>query len=104
MTAYLVNHTKKKRIFAKREDELRHAIRHEYSEEKIAQAAEKLRAARFAVLKAKFSRFSVLPASSFSLDELAERDPAVAAWVNMTAIEIASKYGFGKERESEISD
>jgi hypothetical protein len=92
MVAYLVNHTKKKRIFRKREEELRHAVRHNFSRAKIEKAAEKLRGAKFAVFKAKFSQFSVLPAHAFSLDDLAEEKPFVKRWVSMSVDEIIAEY------------
>ena len=75
MTAYLVNHTKKHKIFRQREEELRHTIRHEFSVEKIEKAAERLR-----------------QASQFSLEELATETPMVQPCVTMTTDEIVQEY------------
>jgi hypothetical protein len=92
MTAYIPNHRKKARTFRKREEELRHAIKHGLGADKIHRAAERLREARFATFKSHFSQHSVLPASQFSLEEVAERDPSVASWMNMSPEEIIAKY------------
>jgi hypothetical protein len=75
MTAYIANHRKKIKIFHKREEELRHAIRHGLGDERIRRAAERLREAKFAVFKANFSQRSVLPAHDFSVEKAAEVDP-----------------------------
>jgi hypothetical protein len=65
VTAYLAHHQKKRRIFHKREKELRHAINHNYSQEKIVKAVNKLREAKLNVFKSEFSKNSVLPASNY---------------------------------------
>ena len=92
MTAYIATHRKKGRIFRKREEELRHAIKHGSSVDKLHRAAERLREAKFAVFKSKFSERSVLPASQFSLEDVAEQDPSVARWVAMSLEEIIAQY------------
>ena len=92
MTAYIANHRKKTRIFRKREEELRHAIRHGLSVDKLHRAAERLKEAKFAVFKSKFSQGSVLPASQFSPEEMAVGDPSVARWLNISPEEIIAKY------------
>jgi len=86
MTAYVANHQKKKRIFEKREQELRHLIKHGSSYEKIAKAAEKLRAARLAIFKSEYSRLSILPAHTY--------EPGVEArqWEIISTDEIVEKY------------
>ena len=86
MTAYIANHQKKKRIFQKREQELRHAISHSYSQAKVAKAAEKLREAKLGVLKSEFSKNSVLPASNYVPGEEAER------WATLSVEDIISQY------------
>jgi len=65
MTAYVANHLKKKNIFKKREQEFRHAIKNNFSQEKIIKAVEKLRIAKLNVYKAEFSKNSVLPANDY---------------------------------------
>jgi hypothetical protein len=92
VTAYIANHRKKARIVRKREEELRHAISHGLSVEKLHRAAERLWEAKFATFKSKFSERSVLPASQFSLEAVAERDPSVARWMNMSPEQIIAKY------------
>lgn len=92
MTAYIANHRKKSRIFRKREEELRHAIKHKLSTERIQKAAERVREAKFAVFKSKFSQHSVLPASQFSLEAEANRDPLVRRWLELTTAEIVEVY------------
>ncbi len=86
MTAYIANHCKKKKIFKKREQELRHTIKNDYSQEKINKAAEKLRIAKLNIYKAEFSKNSVLPASNYV--------PGVNAlkWEEMLIDEIVKKY------------
>ena len=86
---------KKARIFRKREEELRHAIKRGLGVDKIQRAAERLREAKFAVFKSRFSQHSVLPASQFSLEDLAGRDPSVASWMNMSPEEIIAQYSKG---------
>ena len=86
MTAYIANHQKKKAIFEKREQELKHAIQHEFSDQCIEKAAEKLRAAKLAIFKMKFSRDSVLPASSYVPNEEA------VWWKNRPLEEIVDEY------------
>jgi len=65
MTAYIANHQKKKKIFGKREQELKHALKHNYGYEKVARAVEKLREAKLNIFKSEFAKNSVLPASSY---------------------------------------
>lgn len=100
MTAYIPNHRKKARIFRKREEELRHAIRHDFGREKIQRAAERLRDAKFAVFKSKFSQRSVLPAREFSLENAARDDPQVQKWLNLSTEEIVNEYSRGAPQGS----
>ena len=85
MTAYLANHQKKVNIFKKRVQELEHALKHDFSQEKIVKAAEKVREARLKVFKARFSQYSILPASKWQPDEEATR------WQEMDVQEIVQK-------------
>jgi hypothetical protein len=86
VTAYIANYQKKKIIFQKREQELRHAIKYNISHEKIVKAAEKLREAKLNIFKSEFSRNSVLPASSYTPGEDAKR------WETLTVNEIIRSY------------
>jgi hypothetical protein len=86
MTAYIVNHQKKKRIFAQRERELKHTIKHNFSYEKLIKAAEKLREAKLNIFKCEFSRDSVLPAHCYIPGDKAK------LWQSYTADEIIEKY------------
>jgi hypothetical protein len=56
MTSYIVRHgaQKKKGILEKRETELTHLLKHGAADEKLARAAEKIRAAQKAVIKCMF--------------------------------------------------
>jgi hypothetical protein len=92
VTGYLVNHQKKNKTFTRRERELMHAIRNDLGDEKIRKAAERLREAKFAVFKAKFSERSVLPAQYFSLDDVAKRDKTVARWLSMPLDDLIEQY------------
>ena len=92
MTVNTINHQKKNRISTKREEELRHAIQRGSSLEKTMKAAERLRLAKYAVFKAKFSQHSVLPAHHFSIDDIAEKQPLVKKWTSMSTGEIIAEY------------
>ncbi len=86
MTAYVANHQKKKRILLKRENELKHALKHGFSSEKQIQIAEKLRLARLAIFKSDYSRLSILPAHTYKPDEEALK------WITMPIDEIIKIY------------
>lgn len=86
MTAYIANHQKKKRILSKREQELEHAIKNNFSSEKIIRAAEKLREAMLNVFKSEFSKNSVLPAHCYIPGKEAK------LWENYSVDEIIEKY------------
>lgn len=86
MPAYVANHQKKKRIFEKREQKLRHLIKNGSSYEKIAKAVEKLRVARLAIFKSEYSRLSVLPAHTYEPGEESKQ------WEIIPADEIVEKY------------
>jgi hypothetical protein len=92
MTAYVANHEKKNRIFAQREQQLRHAIKHGCPTEKLLVAAEKLRAAKIAVYKCRFAKNSSNQPHSFKPDEVAKQDAKLQRWLSMTAAEIVDTY------------
>lgn len=92
MTAYIANHEKKNRIFAKRERELRHAIRHNFAPEKLVVAAEKLRAAKIGVFKCRFTKHSENQPHSFSPQEMAEHDRDLQSWLSRSTEEIINLY------------
>ena len=86
MTAYIVNHKKKINLLHKREETLRHAIKHSYSQEKVGNVAEKVREAKLGVFKAMFSKESVLPASKYKASGEA------LVWQNKPVREIIASY------------
>jgi hypothetical protein len=92
MTAYIANHEKKNRIFAKRERELRHAIKHGFPPEKLMVAAERVRAAKIAVFKCRFSKDSENQPHNFSPEEIAVHDRQVQLWLARSADEIIEVY------------
>ena len=57
MANYVANYKKKSRILQKREQELLHAINHEFSTEKIRKAAEHVRVAKLNMYKSSLGRF-----------------------------------------------
>jgi hypothetical protein len=92
MTAYIVNHQKKNRIFAERERELRHAIKHEAPQRKLIAAAEKLRTAKVAVFKCRFNRNGSRPPHAISLEEMAATNSTLRSWLTRSADEIVAIY------------
>lgn len=115
MTAYIANHEKKRRIFAKREREILHAIKHGFTEEKLLLTAEKLRAAKVSVFKRAFSKDSVNQPHNFSPEEIAVDNKELQMWLSMSSEEIVIMYraratyiefngqpSFSKGREQEL--
>jgi hypothetical protein len=92
MTVYLANYRKKQRIFAKREQELRHALKHGFPPKKLLRAAEKLRAAKIAVFKCYFSSRGPVQPHTFSPQAMAEHNPDLRQWLEMSAEAIVSMY------------
>ena len=86
MTAYIVNHRKKKVILEKRVASLKHAVKNSFSSEKIEKEAEKVRAAKLAIFKMEFSKSSTLPAHSY----VPEGEALI--WQRMTVAEILAEY------------
>jgi hypothetical protein len=101
VTAYIANHEKKFRIFAKRERELLHAIKHDYSVEKIVIAAEKLRFAKLGVFKCRFSMNSPRQPHEFNATEVATHNQQVHRWLSMSAEEIVDLYRGGASASSD---
>ena len=90
MTAYLVNHQKKKNILKKRVDGLKHAVKNGFSEEKIEIEAEKVRAAKLAIYKMSFSRDSALPAHDY------EPSKEALEWEKKSSSEILNEFNIKK--------
>ena len=86
MAAYLANHQKKKRLLAKRERELLHALGNDLSDARIIKAAERLRAAKLSIFEMEFSRASTLSASHY----LPEGE--ALEWLEMSVDAIVAKY------------
>lgn len=86
MTAYVPYHEKKAHILVKREQELLHAIKNNYSKEKLEKCVEKLGMAKLSLLKARFAQNNSLPPHSYFPDEQAKR------WGTMSIGEILQKY------------
>jgi len=87
MTAYVANHEKKNRIFAKREQELLHV-----SDEKIAVAAEKVREAKMNVFKCRFSKSSPHQPHTFLPEQAAADDQKIQQWLLMSTADIIANY------------
>jgi len=98
MTAYVANHEKKNRIFAKRERELVHAIKHNHPPEKLTKAAEKLRAAKIAVFKCRFTKNSENQPHNFAPEEMAVHDRQLQLWLSYSADEIVNIFRPGSSR------
>jgi len=94
MTGYLVNHQKKNKIFKKRVRELEHAIKNDFKPAQIEKAAEKVRLAKLATLKMKFSRDSVLPASRFDIES------ENSHWLHLSTQEIIDSFAKSSHRRS----
>jgi len=92
MTAYIANHEKKNRLFAKRDRELIHAIKNGFSSKKIGLAAEKVRKAKMAVFKCRFAKSTVLQPYTFSPEEVAANDKQVRDWLSMSTADIIERY------------
>jgi hypothetical protein len=90
MTAY--SYEEKKRLFAKRLRELRHAIKHGFSEEKCRAAAERLRAARLGIVKCQFTMKISSAPYNFSAEAMAKRHKGIRRWLSMSAEEIVKSY------------
>jgi hypothetical protein len=92
MTAYIANHEKKKRMLAKRERELIHAIKNELSIDQISIAAEIVREAKMNVFKCDFSKSTSLQPHSFSPEEMAASTDLVRKWLDASTEDIVDIY------------
>ena len=92
MTAYVANPEKKNGIFAQRELELRHAIKHNFTTEKLLIKAERVRAAKIAVFKCRFTKNSENQPYNFDPEEVAVHDKHLQRWLSMSATEIVDAY------------
>ncbi len=92
MTAYIANHQKKKRIFAKRERRLLHAIRHGLPAQKLTELAEDLRTAKYSVFKCDFCKSNSHQPHKFSLEKMADKNKHVRRWLSMTSDDIIRVY------------
>jgi hypothetical protein len=92
MAGYVPNYQKKNRIFAKREQELLHAIKHGCPSEKLLKLAGKLRAAKIAVFKSRFAETTLKEPHEFDPHEIASRSRQVQRWISMAADEIVDFY------------
>jgi hypothetical protein len=95
VTAYIANHEKKNRIFAKRERALAHAIKHRFSGRKISIAAEKLREAKIAVFKCRFASSTLHEPHTFSAEAIAASNKHVQSWISMSTADIIAMYRSG---------
>jgi hypothetical protein len=92
MPAYIANHEKKKRILAKRERELIHAIKHDLPIERISFAAERIREAKMNVFKCDFSKSTEVQPHNFSPEEMAASNELVREWLHASTDDIIDAY------------
>ena len=92
MTAYVANHEKKNRLFAKRERELIHALKHSFSDDKTAAAAERLRDAKMGAFKCQFARFTAHQPHTLSPQEMAADNEQVRKWLLKSTADIIETY------------
>lgn len=95
MTAYIRNNEKKNRIFAKRERELLHAIKHDVSQEQLLLAAEFVRAAKISVFKCRFAMIGENQPHNFAPEEIAEHNKKLDEWLSISAEAIVERYRLG---------
>jgi uncharacterized protein YecE (DUF72 family) len=92
MPAYIANHEKKNRIFAKRERELIHAVKNDLPSKEVSSRAESVREAKMSVFKCRFAKSTSLQPHAFSPEELAAVDEEVRKWWSMSTAEIIEMY------------
>jgi len=92
MTAYVANHEKKNRLFAKRVRELVHSLKNNYSSEKVSIAAEKVRDAKMAAFKCVFAKSTVHHQHTFSPEIMAASDPEIQKWISLSTADIVEMY------------
>lgn len=99
MAGYVPNYQKKNRIFAKREQELLHAIKHGGSRQTLLKLAEKLRTAKIAVFKSRFAETTLMEPHKFDPHDIALHNGQVQRWISMAADEIVDLYCSGSKLE-----
>lgn len=82
----------KDRIFRKRERELIHAVKNDYSHEKLEQAAENLREAKLRAIKARLDRRSVFPSHTFTHERMGKLDKGAKKWIALSTDDILEMY------------
>ncbi len=88
MSNYIPNGQKKNKIFKKREIELTHAIKHEYSRERIVKAAEILREAKLQVINVQSFK-----SKNVSFEESqARKEINLEKWESLSVDEIIRMY------------
>lgn len=92
MTAYIASHEKKNRIFAKRERELIHAIKHQLPDKKLLGLAEKMKLAKLSAIKCRFMKNSSKQPYLFSLTETASKDKGLEHWLSVSLEELVESY------------
>jgi len=87
---------RKRQILRKREKELRHALSHGSSSERLEKAAEKVRFAKLKLLKATVDEFRYKPQSEELRKQWAKAETEAALWKSMPVDEIIEKYEIRK--------
>ncbi len=82
----------KNRTFRKKERELSHAIKHNYSGEKLALVAEELRQAKLKSIKAKLDQKYGGPSHKITIDMMANTNKGAKKWVSLSTGEIIEIY------------
>jgi len=90
MTSYLVNHQKKKRVLAKREQKLRKLLNSEADDDKTSAAAEEVREAMIRVFRVKRSLIPTRSGEDARL--LAKVDRQISEWKSLSMKEIIGLY------------
>ncbi|CAN5908943.1 hypothetical protein BH11VER1_BH11VER1_09240 [soil metagenome] len=103
MTAYIVRKgaQKKKGILGKREAELRHHIKNQSSDEKLAKAAENVRVAKNAVIKCMIHETeAVKPEEEVRFAERRQQlEQDRDFWEAVSSAEIIDQYGKSNEKQ-----
>ncbi len=86
MSNYIPNGEKKNRMFTKRVRNLVHALQNDFSGEKIAALAEKVREAKMGVFKCRYAEFA--EPHTFSPEDMAANNEQVHLWISMSTADI----------------
>ena len=92
MAGIVPHYQGKNRIFRKKERELTHAIKHNYSGEKLVVVAEELRKAKLKSIKAKLDQKYAGPTYKITIDTMAKTDKGAKKWVSLSPDEIIEIY------------